>query len=288
MSRELIYVDSLDDQRLDRFRLRERELRPRNIPARVFKTMQTGEAEKITLGMFIAEGDLVVERALSAGCRLVEALTDAASPSALVQNIDASIPIYAAHADVRKTLTGMGVALDIMGLFERPSPLKLDELLATARHLLIVEDVDNPTNIGAIIRSAAAFGIDGVILDRNSADPLARRALRVSMGTAFSMRYSRVTDASSTLIVLRDAGYIVCGLTPRSDALSIREVGAGLPQDAKVAIVLGSERAGLSPEALTAVNFMVKIPMADGVDSLNVAAAAAVACHALIPESRAL
>ena len=275
MSRELIYVDSLDDQRLDRFRLRERELRPRNIPARVFKTMQTGEAEKIALGMFIAEGDLVVERALSAGCRLVEVLTDAASPSALVQNIDASIPVYAAHADVRKTLTGMGVALDIMGLFERPSPLKLDELLATARHLLVVEDVDNPTNIGAIIRSAAAFGIDGVILDRNSADPLARRALRVSMGTAFSMRYSRVIDASSTLIALRDAGYI-------------REVGAGLPQDAKVAIVLGSERAGLSPEALAAVNFMVKIPMADGVDSLNVAAAAAVACHALIPESRAV
>ena len=288
MSRELIYVDSLDDQRLDRFRLRERELRPRNIPARVFKTMQTGEAEKIALGMFIAEGDLVVERALSAGCRLVEVLTDAASPSALVQNIDASIPVYAAHADVRKTLTGMGVALDIMALFERPSPLKLDELLATARHLLVVEDVDNPTNIGAIIRSAAAFGIDGVILDRNSADPLARRALRVSMGTAFSMRYSRVIDASSTLSALRDAGYIVCGLTPRSDALNIREVGAGLPQNAKVAIVLGSERAGLSPEALAAVNFMVKIPMADGVDSLNVAAAAAVACHALIPESRAL
>jgi tRNA G18 (ribose-2'-O)-methylase SpoU len=247
--------------------------------------MQTGEAEKITLGMFIAEGDLVVERALAAGCRLVEVLTDAVSPSPIVHTLDSSIPVYAAHADVRKTLTGMGVALDIMGLFERPAPLKLNELLATAHHLLVVEDVDNPTNIGAIVRSAAAFGIDGVILDRNSADPLARRALRVSMGTAFSMRYSRVADASTTLIALRDAGYIVCGLTPRQDARNIREVGTSLPFDAKVAIVLGSERAGLSPEALSAVTYMVKIPMASGIDSLNVAAAAAVACHALIPQS---
>jgi tRNA G18 (ribose-2'-O)-methylase SpoU len=246
--------------------------------------MQTGEAEKITLGMFIAEGDLVVERALSAGCRLVEVLTDALSPSTIVHSLDPSIPVYAAHADVRKTLTGMGVALDIMGLFERPAPLKLDELLASARHLLVVEDVDNPTNIGAIVRSAAALGIDGVILDRNSADPLARRALRVSMGTAFSMRYSRVTDASATLIALRDAGYIVCGLTPREDARNIRDVGLSIPVDAKVAIVLGSERAGLSAEALLAVSHMVKIPMASGIDSLNVAAAAAVACHALIPQ----
>jgi tRNA G18 (ribose-2'-O)-methylase SpoU len=104
------------------------------------------------------------------------------------------------------------------------------------------------------------------------------------MGTAFSMRYSRVTDASSTLIALRDAGYIVCGLTPREDARNIRDVGLSIPAEAKVAIVLGSERAGLSAEALLAVSHMVKIPMASGIDSLNVAAAAAVACHALIPK----
>lgn len=284
MTRELIYVDSLDDRRLDRFRLRERELRPRHIPARVFKTMQTGEAEKISLGRFIAEGDLVVERALAAGCTMVEALTDARAPSAIVDLIEPTVPVYAAAADVRKSLTGMGVALDIMALFERPAPLRLEQLLATARHLLVVEDVDNPTNIGAIVRSAAAFGIDGVILDRNSADPLARRALRVSMGTAFTMQYSRVVDASATLVSLRDAGYVVCGLTPRNDATNIRLVGASLASDAKVAIVLGSERAGLSPEALQCVHHMVKIPMAAGVDSLNVAAAAAVACHALLPD----
>ena len=105
------------------------------------------------------------------------------------------------------------------------------------------------------------------------------------MGTAFSMRYSRVIDASSTLIALSEAGYIVCGLTPREDARNIRDVGLSIPVDAKVAIVLGSERSGLSPDALSAVNYMVKIPMASGIDSLNVAAAAAVACHALIPQS---
>jgi tRNA G18 (ribose-2'-O)-methylase SpoU len=93
-----------------------------------------------------------------------------------------------------------------------------------------------------------------------------------------------VTDASATLIALRDAGYIVCGLTPREDARNIRDVGLSSPVDAKVAIVLGSERAGLSAEALLAVSHMVKIPMASGIDSLNVAAAAAVACHALIPQ----
>ena len=282
MTRQLIFVDDPEDPRLSRFRLRERELRPRHIPSRVFKSMQMGEVEKITLGMFVAEGDLVVERALAAGCVMVEALTDATSPTAVVENIDPAVPVYAATPEVRKTLTGLGVALDIIALFERPAPLTLDELLSTAHHLLVVEDVDNPTNIGAIVRSAAAFGVDGLILDRNSADPLARRALRVSMGTAFTMRYCRVDDASSVLTQLRNAGCVVCGLTPRADAVDIREIGNQLPNDARVAIVLGSERTGLSDAALGAVSHMVRIAMAPGIDSLNVAAAAAVACHALI------
>lgn len=278
----VLLIDSADDPRLEQFRLRERELRPRRIPARMAKGMTPADLERVSAGHFVAEGDLVVERAVAAGCAPVALLTDAESPAAVATTMPDHVPVFAARAEARRMLTGLGVALDVIGLFERPPVMAVEDLVSSSRHLLVAEDVDNPTNIGAIARSAAAFGVDGLVLDRNSADPLARRALRVSMGTALHMRHSRVDGIPSIVPLLRAHGFVVCGLTPHAAAADIAEVGRLLPVSARVAIVLGSEREGLSPETLAAIDHAVRIPMAPGIDSLNVAAAAAVACHSLL------
>lgn len=246
------------------------------------KGMTPADLERVSAGHFVAEGDLVVERAVAAGCAPVALLTDAESPAAVATTMPDHVPVFAARAEARRMLTGLGVALDVIGLFERPPVMAVEDLVSSSRHLLVAEDVDNPTNIGAIARSAAAFGVDGLVLDRNSADPLARRALRVSMGTALHMRHSRVDGIPSIVPLLRAHGFVVCGLTPHASAADITEVGRLLPVSARVAIVLGSEREGLNPETLAAIDHAVRIPMAPGIDSLNVAAAAAVACHSLL------
>ena len=278
--RHTIAIDSLEDERLGPFRLRERELRPRHLPGRLIKGLDDADVERIQQGMFVAEGDLVVERALDAGCRVVTALVDADAPPEVIESFADNVPIYAASAQARKVLTGLGVALDIIALFERPALPDFSSIM-TARRIMILEDVDNPTNVGAIMRSAAAFGVEGLILDRNSADPLARRALRVSMGTAFAVPHYRVDDIAITLEALRAEGFIVCGLTPSHSALPLDVVAKELPDSARIAVVMGSERNGLSARSLAAMSHQVRIPMAAGIDSLNVAAAAAVTCYAL-------
>lgn len=274
-----IVVDSPDDPRLARFRLRERELRPRRVPARV-RAGRPDDAENVEPGLFVAEGDLVVERAWRAGCRARAALTDSASPAPIVDALGPDVEVFAATDEARRMLTGLGVALDVIALFERPPALGLDDVIGGS--LVVVEDVDNPTNVGAIARSAAAFGAHGLVLDRNSADPLARRALRVSMGTTLSMKFCRVDDMGRLLERLHESGYETCALTPRADAPDVSTVSTRLDRERPVALFLGSERTGLSDDTLMRVRHRVRIPMAEGIDSLNVAAAAAVACHALL------
>ena len=278
--RRAILIDSLEDERLGPFRLRERELRPRHLPGRLIKGLAEADVERIQQGMFVAEGDLVVERAIDAGCRVVTALVDADAPPPLIESFADSVPVYAASAQARKVLTGLGVALDIIALFERPALPDIATIM-TSHRLMVLEDVDNPTNVGAIMRSAAAFGVEGLILDRNSADPLARRALRVSMGTAFAVPHCRVDDVAATLESLRSDGFAVCGLTPNLSARTLNEVTDELAKSTPIAVVMGSERNGLSARSLAAVTHHVRIPMAAGIDSLNVAAAAAVTCYAL-------
>lgn len=276
-----IIVDSPDDPRLARFRLRERELRPRRIPARIRAGRSTDSEERVDAGLFVAEGDLVVERALRAGCIPRAALTDSASPAPVVAQFGPDVELFAATDEARRMLTGLGVALDIIALFERPPVAELGEVLTGS--VVVVEDVDNPTNVGAIARSAAAFGAHGLVLDRNSSDPLARRALRVSMGTTLSMKFCRVDDMIRLVDELHARGFETCALTPRPDAEDITDVGRNLAADRPVAVFLGSERTGLRDTTLASVGHRVRIPMATGIDSLNVAAAAAVACHALLP-----
>lgn len=282
MSPRLIVVESPDDERLAQFRLRERELRPRHLPQRVIKGRRPEDLERIQHGMFVAEGDLVVERAMDAGCSMVVALVDADQPTPLVQRIPDEVPVFAAARDARRILTGLGVALDIMAIFERPTLPTFDDCLDHAQRAILIEDVDNPTNIGAIVRSATAFGVDALVLDRNSSDPLARRALRVSMGTALRLPTCRVDDALGAIDKMRERGFAICALTPSSAALDIRIIEAEIRSLDKVAILMGSERSGLSEQALKLATHRVRIPMASGVDSLNVASAAAVACYALL------
>jgi tRNA G18 (ribose-2'-O)-methylase SpoU len=282
MSSRLIVIDSPDDDRLVQFRLRERELRPRHLPQRVIKGRRPEDLERIQGGMFVAEGDLVVARSLDAGCTMVVALVDADAPTPLIERIPSDVPIFAAAREARRILTGLGVALDIMAIFERPTLPGFETCIAMAKRAIVVEDVDNPTNIGAIVRSATAFGVDALVLDKNSSDPLARRALRVSMGTALKLPTCRVDDVIGTIGEMRESGFVICALTPSETAADIRAAESSIRSCDKVAILMGSERNGLSAEALSCSSHLIRIPMADGVDSLNVASAAAVATYALL------
>jgi tRNA G18 (ribose-2'-O)-methylase SpoU len=259
-------VDDADDPRLDWFRLRDRVLADR--PAR----RDDGGA-----GHFLAESDLVVERALAAGCRPVAALVDPARPPAVAARL--GVELLGAGEELRRRVTGLGRVQPILVVFERPPRRSLDDVAQTARRLVVLEAVDNPANVGAALRSAAALGWHGLVLDRTSADPLARRALRVAMGTAFTMPHARVGTVAEALAVLARRAFTTVALTPAGDAPELRDVTV----DGPVALLAGAERAGLAPATLAACDVRARIPMHAGVDSVNVAAALAVACYALGP-----
>jgi tRNA G18 (ribose-2'-O)-methylase SpoU len=249
------------DPRLAPFRSTDRQLRLQ------------GGGER---GWFLAEGDLVVERAREAGCRPVCALVDPDRVPAVAASL--GVPVYAAGAAVRRTATGLGVVQPILAVFERPAPADVAALLPCHR-LVVVQGVDNPSNIGAIVRNAAGLGWDGVILDDGSADPLARRSLRVAMGTAFALPWARVDDVVGLVRALAAAGVVTIAMTPAPDAVDLARVRP----PARVAVVVGSERAGLSADVQAVCSMRVRIPLTPDVDSLNVAAATAIACHHLRP-----
>ena len=263
---KVVVVEDPDDPRYRQFRLNERGLASR-----------ADKRDDAGAGMFLAEGDLVVERALGAGCTPVAALVDAERIPDIASSL--GCPVYGGGVDVRKVVSQLGIPLSIVALFERPARPTVAELATTATRLVIVEAVDNPSNIGSIIRNAAALGWDGLILDHTSADPLARRSLRVGMGTVFSLPHARTTDLVGDLQALTDIEFYA--MTPDPDAASIRLITPG----ERVGVMIGSERSGLSDELL-ALATPVRIPMAAGVDSLNAAAATAVACFAFGPRHR--
>ena len=195
----VVIIEDPDDPRYRQFRLNERGLASR-----------ADKRDDAGAGLFLAEGDLVVERAVAAGCRPVAALVDADRVPEIASSLDC--PVYGGGVEVRAVVSQLGVPLSIVALFERPARPSVRELAATARRLVIVEAVDNPSNIGSIIRNAAALGWDGLILDHTSADPLARRSLRVGMGTVFSLPHARTTDLVGELRAL--AGIEFYAMTP--------------------------------------------------------------------------
>lgn len=230
-------------------------------------------------GLFIAEGELVLRRALRAGYRLRSVLLDDKRVSQLADVIEApaagDAPVYGAESQVLEATTGFHVHRGVLASFHRrplPTP---QEVLATARRVVVCEDINNHTNLGAIYRGAAALGIDAVLLSPSCADPLYRRSVRVSMGEVFAVPYARLSPWPSALAEVRAAGFTLLALTPAPDAVDLQRLTAA--QRHRPALLMGAEGAGLSAAALSAADVRVRIPMAGRVDSLNVAAAAAVA-----------
>lgn len=264
---DVIPVDDPADARFRQFRLNERGLASR-----------ADKRDDAGAGLFLAEGDLVVERALDAGCIPTSALVDIDRIPPVTARLDC--PIYAGGAEVRRVVSGLGMPQSVIALFERPTRPSVLALADRARRLVVLEAVDNPANVGAAVRNAAALGWDGMILDHTSADPLARRALRTSMGTVFALPHARTTDLAGELAHLAAATDIeLYALTPSHDATPLDEVTAG----PRAAVLIGSERAGLSA-ALLELATPVVIPMAAGVDSLNAGSATAIACWQLRPD----
>jgi tRNA G18 (ribose-2'-O)-methylase SpoU len=232
---------------------------------------------------FIAEGELVVRRAAEAGYaplsfllapRWVDALRDVWSRF--------DVPVYVAEAGVVESLTGFHVHRGALAAYEREERYDVASLVAQCRRLVVVEDLVDHANLGAIARSTLALGWDGLLLSSRSADPLYRRAVKSSMGVVLSLPWARAKDDEAVPVVLKAAGYEVVALALREDAVSLGEIAARLAgQDTKLAVLLGTEGRGLSDAWVRGADAVVTIPMAAGVDSLNVAAAAAVACYAL-------
>ena len=260
----MILIDDPDDPRVAPFRLNERGLANRA------QRRDDGGDD----GLFMAEGDLVVERALAAGCVPVLVLVDAQRPPAIAQRLAEFGPVFAGGDRLRAAVTKLGMPYTVVALFRRPARTAVDRLAARSNRLVLAEAIDNPVNIGSIVRNALALGWDGLIVDSTSGDPLARRAMRVSMGNSLHLPHARTDDLPGLVGELTAAGVVVCALTPAHDAIPLDEITPA----ARMAVLVGCERAGLSAAAMAAATHRVSIPMHDGVDSLNVAAATAIAC----------
>lgn len=263
----LVPVERADDPRLaDYVSLRDVQLRT------------TVEAEH---GLFLAEGEKVVRRAVGAGHRVRSFLMAPRWLESLADVLDAAgdAPCFVADDELVEKVTGFHVHRGALAsLHRRPLPT-IDEVLGNASRVVVLEDLVDHTNVGAVFRCAAALGWDAVLLSPRCADPLYRRAVKVSMGTVFSVPYARVERWYDGPELLRAAGFEVLALTPAADAVDLAEV---VPSS-RCALLVGAEGDGLSPRWMNEADQRVRIPMTEGVDSLNVAAAAAVACYALRP-----
>ena len=237
------------------------------------------ETEK---GMFIAESPLVIGRALDAGYTPVSFLMEPKDVEtrgkALLERCG-SIPVYVAELDVLTQLTGFHLTRGMLcAMYRKPLPA-VERLCANAKRIAVLEDVMNPTNIGAIIRSAAALHMDALVLTSACSDPLYRRAIRVSMGNVFQIPWTYFPKGADWTNQLHQLGFKTVAMALKEDSLDIYD--PRLQQEDKLAVVLGTEGDGLAAETIAHCDYTVRIPMSHGVDSLNVAAASAVAFYQL-------
>ena len=267
----IVRIDTLEDERLDAYaRLTEAQLRNKLEPEK---------------GIFIAESGKVIERALEGGEQPLSLLMEEkwlpsmASIVERIEQIDPTIPVFVAPHDELQKLCGFELTRGALGAFRRPRPLSVAEACEGARVVAVLEDITNHTNVGAIFRSAAALGIDAVLVTPSCHDPLFRRAARVSMGTVFQVPWTRIGSVQSWagegIPLLHDLGFKVAAMALSDESISLDD--EALRSCEKLAIVLGTEGEGLSQATIDASDYTVKIPMAHDVDSLNVAAASAVA-----------
>ncbi len=242
-------------------------------------------------GVFIAESAEVLRRAVAAGCAPRSFLLDPARLAEVADVVEAfpDVPTYLAGQDVLRRLTGFRVHRGILAAMRRPPERGTADLLATVppgrARLVVLEDLVDHTNVGAAFRSVAGLGADGVLVSPRCADPLYRRSVRVSMGTVFAVPWARAGQWPDAVGDLRAAGFVVAALTLAPTAVPLEHFAAAAPD--RVAIVLGAEGDGLAATTVAACDVTVRIPMAGGVDSLNVAAACAVTLWALRGGDRA-
>lgn len=228
-------------------------------------------------GLFLAEGEKVVRRAVEAGFRPRSFLMAPRWLDGLVDVLGATdAPCYVVSEQLAEDVTGFHVHRGALASLERRPPPPVDEVLDGARSVMVLEDIVDHTNVGAIFRSAAAFGFDAVLLAPRCADPLYRRSIKVAMGAVFSTPWTRLADWYDALPSLAARGFTTVALTLSSDASPVEEAVDGVD---RIALVLGSEGHGLSTRWEHAADRRAIIPMRAGIDSLNVAAASAVACY---------
>ena len=266
---EIIEITDISVPELDVYaRLTETQLRNRLEPEK---------------GIFIAESPKVIRRALDAGCKPISLLMERKHIEGQGAEIIArcgDIPLYTAERKILESLTGYTMTRGILCAMSRPKLPALEEVLKNAKRVAILEGIVDSTNIGAIFRSAAAMHIDVVLLTPTCCDPLYRRAVRVSMGTVFQVPWTKIGDDHTQwphpgLERLQALGFKTAAMALRDDSVSIDD--AGLLSEDKLAIVLGTEGDGLANDTIANCDYTVKIPMSHEVDSLNVAAASAVA-----------
>ena len=234
-------------------------------------------------GLFIAESPKVIERALDAGCTPISILVEDKHVHGEAKDIIArcgGIPVYTAPFDVLTQLTGFKLTRGMLCAMRRPKLPSVEEVCTGARRVAVLENVMNPTNIGAIFRSAAALNMDAVLLTPACSNPLYRRAIRVSMGTVFQVPWTFLGDESvrwpeDGIQLLKEQGFKTAAMALSDNSVTIKD--PQLLSEEKLAIILGTEGDGLADSTIASCDYTVRIPMSHGVDSLNVAAASAVA-----------
>ena len=228
--------------------------------------------------MFIAESPKVIHRALDAGYRPVSLLMERKDIDGSAREVlerCGDIPVYTADDSVLAQLTGYHLTRGVLCAMGRPPLPGVQQIIQNAKRIAVLENVMNPTNVGAIFRSAAALGMDAVLLTPGCSDPLYRRSARVSMGTVFQIPWTFLPENTAWPELLHDLGFKTAALALTDDSVSIND--PRLAQEEKLALALGSEGDGLADATIASCDYTVKIPMFHGVDSLNVAAASAVA-----------
>ncbi|TFB60290.1 RNA methyltransferase [Cryobacterium sp. Hz7] len=229
-------------------------------------------------GLYIAESALVLERALRAGHRPRSVLTLGNTAPEAGALVGEDVPVFVGPGALLAELTGYVLHRGVIASMHRPELPDPESLLAGARRIVILENVSDPTNVGAIFRSAGAIGADAILVTPRCSDPFYRRAIRVSMGTVLQVPWTRVGDWPSTRALLTRHGFHLAALALTTDAVSLRDFPGH--EHERLALLLGAEGEGLTPDALAASDTVVQIPMKHGIDSLNVAAASAVAMWA--------
>jgi tRNA G18 (ribose-2'-O)-methylase SpoU len=260
----IVHVDDAGDVRLAPYR---------NVPDRELL---------IRHGLFVAEGRLVVRRLLE-GSRLPQSVMVTAAaliPLRPLLDTRPDLPVYVVPQAVMNGLTGFNMHRGCLALAARPAPLDWRDLITRSRRIVALERIGNADNVGAVFRSAAAFGVDAVLLESSCTDPLYRKSIRTSMGAALTTPFATAEPWPQVLRELARDGWCVVAMMPSTDAPPLREL-APLVTDRRHVIVVGHEGEGITAEAIAACTHRARIPMSNGVDSLNVATAAAIAMYEL-------